>query len=103
MSTSTTGPPPGFESMNVNSDSAAADVTAPDPTDVPQSTSLGGGDPRRDSVDYDPIVMLEIGGTEGTAEAVELGKTVIEPITWEDYLSPDTQDNMHHFVIGAKF
>ena len=47
MSTSTTGPPPGFESMNVNSDSAAADVTAPDPTDVPQSTSLGGGDPRR--------------------------------------------------------
>ena len=47
MSTSTTGPPPGFESANVNSDSAAADVTAPDPTDVPQSTSLGGGDPRR--------------------------------------------------------
>ncbi|CAE7294300.1 GIP [Symbiodinium sp. CCMP2592] len=57
------------------------------------SGSLGGDGP-----DYDPIVMLEIGGTEGTAEAVDLGKAVIEPISWPDYLNPDTQENMYHFV-----
>ncbi|CAE7925631.1 unnamed protein product, partial [Symbiodinium sp. KB8] len=37
----------------------------------------------------DPIVMMEIGGYEGTIEATELNKAVIEPILWEDFVSPD--------------
>ena len=36
---------------------------------------------------YDPIVMFEIGGLDGTVEATDLGKAVIEPMSWEEYTS----------------
>ena len=49
----------------------------------------------------DPIVMMEIGGQEGTIEATDLDKAVIEPFTWEDYVDPEAQVNAHHFVVGA--
>ncbi|CAE6947744.1 unnamed protein product [Symbiodinium sp. CCMP2592] len=48
--------------------------------------------------EYDPIVMMEIGGYEGTIEATELNKAVIEPILWPDYEKPDVQENAYHFV-----
>ncbi|CAE7510826.1 GIP [Symbiodinium sp. CCMP2592] len=51
--------------------------------------------------DYDPIVMMELGGYEGTSEAVELGKAVIEPLIWTDLLDPKTQENAYYFVTGA--
>ncbi|CAE7261564.1 RE2 [Symbiodinium sp. CCMP2592] len=51
--------------------------------------------------EYDPIVMMEIGGYEGTIEATELNKAVIEPILWPDYEQPDVQENAYHFVKGA--
>ena len=53
------------------------------------------------TVEWDPIVMMEIGGYEGTIEATELGKAVIEPLSWSDYLNPDTQENAHYFVTAA--
>ena len=52
-------------------------------------------------IDPDPIVMMEIGGYEGTIEATGLNKTVIEPMQWEDYLNPTTQENAYHFVKAA--
>ncbi|CAE7261007.1 RE2 [Symbiodinium sp. CCMP2592] len=51
--------------------------------------------------EYDPIVMMEIGGYEGTYEATALSKMVIEPIMWKDYEDPEVQENAHHFVKGA--
>ena len=51
--------------------------------------------------EYDPIVMMELGGLEGTEEAVNLGKAVIEPLMWTDLLDNDTQENAYHFVTGA--
>ena len=53
------------------------------------------------SVEYDPIVMMELGGVEGTGEAVDLGKTVIEPFMWSDLLNNNTQENAYHFVTRA--
>ncbi|CAE6927736.1 unnamed protein product [Symbiodinium sp. CCMP2456] len=52
-------------------------------------------------VNYDPIVRIEIGGLEGTLEATELEKAVIEPTAWTNYLNPETQTNAYHFVVGA--
>ncbi|CAE7219835.1 unnamed protein product, partial [Symbiodinium sp. KB8] len=52
-------------------------------------------------VHHDPIVMMEIGGQEGTIEATDLDKAVIEPFAWEDYVDPEAQVNAHHFVVGA--
>ncbi|CAE7297819.1 unnamed protein product, partial [Symbiodinium sp. CCMP2456] len=49
----------------------------------------------------DPIVMMEIGGREGTIEAVELNKAVVEPMEWEDLLEPKAQETAHYFVTGA--
>ncbi|CAE6967485.1 unnamed protein product [Symbiodinium sp. CCMP2592] len=51
--------------------------------------------------EHDPIVMMEIGGYEGTIEATELNKAVIEPILWPDNEKPDVQENACHFVKGA--
>ena len=51
--------------------------------------------------EYDPIVMMELGGVEGTIEAVDLGKAVIEPMSWEHLKEPEKQENAHHFVVGA--
>ena len=51
-------------------------------------------------VENDPIVMMEIGGMEGTLEATDLDKAVIEPIDWQDYLNPETKTNAYHFVTG---
>ncbi|CAE6942423.1 RE2 [Symbiodinium sp. CCMP2592] len=59
------------------------------------------GEFRGPEPETDPIVMFEIGGYEGTLEAVELGKAVIEPITWEDYVDPNVQSNAHHVITGA--
>ncbi|CAE7540486.1 RE2 [Symbiodinium natans] len=52
-------------------------------------------------VEHDPIVMMEIGGVEGTIEATDLGKAVIEPMMWEDMLNPDQQETASHFVAGV--
>ena len=49
----------------------------------------------------DPIVMMEIGGREGTLEAVELGKSVVEPMDWGDLNDPEKQKTAHYFVTGA--
>ena len=51
--------------------------------------------------DHDPIVMMEIGGYEGTLEATELNKAVIEPMEWGDYLNPTVQENAYRFIKGA--
>ena len=51
-------------------------------------------------VEHDPIVMMEIGGLEGTIEATDLDKAVIEPIELNDYLDPETRTNAYHFVTG---
>ena len=51
-------------------------------------------------VEHDPIVMMEIGGLEGTIEATDLDKAVIEPIEWNDYLDPETRTNAYHIVTG---
>ncbi|CAE7689238.1 unnamed protein product [Symbiodinium sp. CCMP2592] len=48
-----------------------------------------------------PIVMMEIGGYEGTVEATELDKAVLEPMSWDDLKDSDLQETAHHFVIGA--
>ncbi|CAE7307731.1 GIP [Symbiodinium sp. CCMP2592] len=50
------------------------------------------------SVQYDPIVMFEIGGIDATYEAVQLGKAVIEPMSWEDYGNADRREDAVHFV-----
>ena len=47
---------------------------------------------------YDPVVMLEIGGFDATLEATELNKSVIEPLSWEDYLDHGTKDRTLHLV-----
>ena len=49
----------------------------------------------------DPIVMFEIGGLDGTSEAVDRGKAVLEPMSWEDYLDPDRRETAYHFVCAA--
>ena len=49
----------------------------------------------------DPVVIMEIGGLEGTTEAVDLSKAVIEPMMWEDFLNPEVQKTAYHFVREA--
>ncbi|OLP99804.1 hypothetical protein AK812_SmicGene17601 [Symbiodinium microadriaticum] len=49
----------------------------------------------------DPVVIMEIGGWEGTTEAVDLSKTVIEPMMWKDFLNPEVQKTAYHFVREA--
>ena len=49
----------------------------------------------------DPTVMMEIGGYEGTLEAVKLDKTVVEPMEWSDLLEPDKQERAHQFITKA--
>ena len=44
----------------------------------------------------DPIVLLELGGFEATLEATEIGKAVLEPLSWEDYLDPGVKDKTLH-------
>ncbi|CAE7615546.1 GIP [Symbiodinium sp. CCMP2592] len=56
---------------------------------------------RLPDVQVDPIVMFEIGGIDATYEAVELGKAVIEPMTWEDYGIPRRREDAVHFVKAA--
>ena len=46
----------------------------------------------------DPIVLLEIGGIDATIDATELDKSVLEPISWEDYLDPEMSERALHFV-----
>ncbi|CAE6964969.1 unnamed protein product [Symbiodinium sp. CCMP2456] len=52
-------------------------------------------------VDYQPIVVFEIGGTEATEEAVALSKDVFEPMTWETYRSPEGKETAHHIINGG--
>ena len=52
----------------------------------------------KNDVVYDPVVMLEIGGFDATLEATELNKSVIEPLSWEDYLDHGTKDRTLHLV-----
>ncbi|CAE6950397.1 GIP [Symbiodinium sp. CCMP2592] len=52
-------------------------------------------------VEADPIVMFEIGGVEGTFEAAELGKAVIEQMPWGNYDEEDRRIDAYHFVVGA--
>ena len=50
----------------------------------------------------DPIVMMEIGGREGTLEAVELGKSVVEPMDWSPREAEDSPLLCHgRFAQGA--
>ena len=46
----------------------------------------------------DPIVVLELGGFEATLEATEMGKAVLEPLSWEDYLDPGIKDKALHLI-----
>ena len=46
----------------------------------------------------DPIVIMEVGGFEATMEATELDKAVLEPLSWENYLDPDTKERALHLV-----
>ncbi|CAE7245918.1 RE2 [Symbiodinium sp. CCMP2592] len=64
-------------------------------------TVRGVSEVQEPKTEYDPIVMMEIGGYEGTYEATALSKMVIEPIMWKDYANPEVQENAYHFVKGA--
>ncbi|CAE7866875.1 RE1 [Symbiodinium sp. KB8] len=55
----------------------------------------------RPAPEPDPIVLFEIGGFDATYEAAELDKAVIEPMTWEDYRSPERKEDAYHFVKAA--
>ena len=46
----------------------------------------------------DPIALLELGGFEATLEATEMGKAVLEPLSWEDYLDPGVKDKTLHLI-----
>ncbi|OLP82117.1 Copia protein [Symbiodinium microadriaticum] len=48
-----------------------------------------------------PLVMFEIGGTEATEEAANLDKDVMEPMSWEDYRTPEGKEAAHHIVNGG--
>ena len=50
---------------------------------------------------HDPIVMFEIGGLDATLEATDLGKAVMEPMSWEEYGNPDYVEKAFHTVRGA--
>ena len=52
-------------------------------------------------VHYDPIVMFEIGGLDATYEAVQLGKAVVEPMTWEDFADQQRREDAVHFIRAA--
>ena len=52
-------------------------------------------------VHYDPIIMFEIGGLDATYEAAQLGKAVVEPMTWEDYDDQRRREDAVHFVRAA--
>ena len=50
---------------------------------------------------YDPIVLFAIGVLDGTVEATDLGKAVMEPMSWEEYSDPDYVEKAYHTVRGA--
>ncbi|CAE7255789.1 GIP, partial [Symbiodinium sp. CCMP2456] len=52
-------------------------------------------------VDYHPIVMFEVGGTEATEEAADLSKDVFEPMSWETYRSPEGKETAYHIINGG--
>ena len=43
----------------------------------------------------DQVSLLEVGGVELTCDNIEAGFRTIEPLTWDDYLSPDQALNVH--------
>ncbi|CAE7733722.1 GIP [Symbiodinium sp. CCMP2592] len=49
---------------------------------------------------HDPIVIFELGGTDATYEAVELDKSVMEPMGWEEFDDPDKVSNAFDIVQG---
>ena len=49
----------------------------------------------------EPIVMFEIGGYNGTEEAVKLDKDVFEPMTWETYGTSEGKEAAFHIVNGG--
>ena len=53
-------------------------------------------------IEYDPVVMFEIGNTEGTHEAAALGKDVFEPMTWDRYRTPEGKDCAFHIINGGR-
>ncbi|CAE7780747.1 RE1 [Symbiodinium sp. CCMP2592] len=52
-------------------------------------------------VQRNPVVLFEIGDTESTQQAAELGKDVFEPMTWERYRSPEGKTDAFHIVNGG--
>ena len=50
---------------------------------------------------HDPIVMFEIGGLDASLEATDLGKAVMEPMSWEEYAYPDYKERAFHTVRAA--
>ena len=48
-----------------------------------------------------PIVMFEIGGFQGTEDAVKLDKDVFEPMTWETYGTVEGKEAAYHIVHGG--
>ena len=53
------------------------------------------------TVQADPVVLFEIGGTSGTEEAVKFGKDVFEPMSWERYRSPQGKLDAYHVINGG--
>ena len=45
--------------------------------------------------------MFEIGGLDATLEATDLGKAVMERMSWEEYGNPDYVEKAFHTVRGA--
>ena len=43
----------------------------------------------------DQVSLLEVGGIELTCDNIEAGFRTIEPLTWDDYLSPGQALNVH--------
>ena len=49
----------------------------------------------------DPIVLFEIGGFDASLEATELSKSIVEPMSWQDFVDPEKAETAYHFVKGA--
>ena len=50
---------------------------------------------------HDPIVMFEIGGLDASLEATELGKAIMEPMSWDEYALAENKERAFHTVRAA--
>ena len=49
----------------------------------------------------DPIVLFEIGGFDASLEATELNNSIVEPMSWQDFVNPEKAETAYHVVKGA--